>query len=107
MDGLDVRRLVPVDHRYGSVKYQFHQQWQWVISNDLYNLFDVMLKENPSRTVIWWWGNDVPAHHEMIILHAGRTLSQMQSEIAYWLGSIVQSTSHNGYIDNHPADPLV
>jgi hypothetical protein len=104
MDSLDVRRLVPVDHRYGSLRYEsWFPVWvRFTNASNLYYIMDVYMY--PTHTDIRWWAR---TRTQTTIWHTGRSTTQIESEVACWLSGITQSTAYDGYLDNYPADPLV
>jgi hypothetical protein len=106
MDPLDLRRTVPADYRYGTLCYGVWTPKQ-VICNDGSDVYcTAYMQHDQLGTVIPWWGVS-RTQHDIEVHHIGRSVTQIESWVAYWLEVIVQSTGHDGYIDNDPADPLV
>jgi hypothetical protein len=106
MDSLDLRRTAPADYRYGTLCYGVWTPKQ-VICNDGSDVYcTVYVRQYQTCTVIPWWGVN-RTRRDIEVHHIDRSATQIESWVAYWLGAIVQSTGRNGYLDNHPADPLV
>jgi hypothetical protein len=108
---LDLRRLIPIDYRYGT---ESHDDWGrhrfvcWIGSGpDSRHIMSVFVCD--AHVEIYWWATRTCLNGSCKrVYFADRTPSQVLSEVVVWVGDIAQSTASYEYgIDGHPSDPLV
>jgi hypothetical protein len=106
--GMDLRRLAPVDHRYGTLIYDVWEPDRIVGGNNA----DLMLircfmgfmgfMETDSVVVNWWMSNHRYAKR---IVHMSTT--RTSGEMVILLSDLTQAFATNLRIEGIPEDPLV
>jgi hypothetical protein len=101
---MDLRRLAPVDHRYGTLEY-----YDWRVTCGAINGILLEFRSDFTDTeiiIVYWWRASDPSIYRRLSTR-GTSSARLCGELAVLLGDIAQATAVSLCIEGDVRDPLV